>query len=461
MRQTKDRRIINLESTGKIPPQAIEIEQAILGSFMLESDSYLTNPVLPEMFYKNEHQKICMVIQEMSKEQKQIDLLTVTRKIHEKGLLDEIGGPVYITELTSRIATVAHLSEHILILKDKYLRREMIRMSAELQSGAFDESVDLSEVIESAQAIFMKMLSDETESVRSFTEVSKEVEETVIQNSTSKIQSTGIPSGFRKFDDFAHGMQPGDLVVIAGESSHGKTTLALNMINNAAKFGYSCNVRSLEMTSKLLVSRLIAIESGVSSKDILFQRLTIDSVKHISNHISQMYGLPVYFDDKSTASIHKICASVRKMVLKYGVKLVVVDYLQLVSGDAKQGREEEVGQNARILKNLAMELNIVIVALSQLNRSESHIPTLARLRASGQIAEAADIVLLVWIPEKEGIQFVKHENGEEENMMGKAGIILAKGRNVGTMDFSVNSDRRINRMWDIESDYVGHREEPF
>lgn len=450
MRQPKDRPIINLESTGKVPPQAVEVEQAVLGAFMLESDSYMMNPVNPEVFYKSEHVTICTVIQEMTREKKQIDLLTVTRKLHEKGLIEEIGGPLYITQLTSRIASVAHLNDHILILKDKYLRREMIRMSAELQSGAFDESVDLSEIIESAQSIFMKLLGDETESVRSFTEVAKEVEETVIKNSTLQIPSTGIPTGFKKFDDFAHGMQAGDLVIIAGESSHGKTTLALNIINNAAKMGYSCNVRSLEMTSKLLVSRIIAIESGISSKDILFQRLGIESVQHITSHISKLNGLPVYFDDKSTASIHKICASVRKMVLKYSVKLVVVDYLQLVTGDAKQGREEEVGQNARILKNLAMELNVVIVALSQLNRTESHIPTLSRLRASGQIGEAADLVLLVWIPEKENITFIKREDGTEENMNGKAGIIVAKGRNVGTMDFSVNSDRRINRMWDIE-----------
>lgn len=451
MRQPKERQIINLESTGKIPPQAIDVEEAVLGSFMIESDAYLMNPVNPEIFYKDEHRKICTVIQEMAKDQKQIDLLTVTRKLNEKGFLEEIGGPLAVTQLTTRIATAAHIQHHILILKDKYLRREMIRMSAELQSGAFDESIDLGEIIESAQSIFMKLLSDENENIRSFTEVAKEVEETVVKNSIAQTTSTGTPSGFKKFDEFAHGMQPGDLVIIAGETSHGKTTLALNIINNAAQMGYSCNVRSLEMTSKLLVSRIIAIESGVSSKDILFQRLAIEGVQHISNHISKLAGLPIYFDDKSTASIHKICASVRKMVLKYGVGLVVVDYLQLVTGDHSQGREEEVGQNARILKNLAMELNIVVIALSQLNRSENHIPTLSRLRASGQIEEAADIAILVWIPEKEGITFVKHNDGVEENMTGKAGIIIAKGRNVGTMEFSVNSDRRINRMWDIES----------
>lgn len=452
MRQPKDRPIINLESTGKIPPQATDVEMAVLGAFMLEADAYLMNPISPEVFYKNEHQIICEVIQEMAKEQKQIDLLTVTRRIKDKEKLDEIGGPLYITQLTSHIATVAHLQHHILILKDKYLRREMIRMSAELQAGAFDESIDLSEVIELAQSIFMKLLGDETENVRSFTEVAKEVKETVIQNATSKIASTGIPTGFKKFDDFAHGMQPGDLVIIAGESSHGKTMLVTNISTNAAKFDYPCAIYSLEMSAKQLVSRIISSESGISSKDILFQRMPIEGVSHISNHILKLDGLPIYFDDRSTASVHKICASIRKMVMKFGVKLAVVDYLQLVSGDQKQGREEEVGQNARIFKNLAKELNIVMIVLSQLSNSESHIPTIGRLRASGQIKEAADIVMLVWIPEKEGINYVKHEDGSEEGMAGKAGIIIGKGRNTGTMDFSVNCDRRINRMWDIETE---------
>lgn len=450
MKQTKIRPLINLESSGKVPPQAIDIEQAILGSFMLEADAYLTNPVNPEMFYKYEHQKICEVIQQMTKESKRVDLLTVTRKLKDNGLLDEIGGPMYIIQLTNQIATVAHLQHHILILKDKYLRREMIRMSAELQSGAFDESVDLSEIIESAQGIFMKLLSDESENIKTFTQISDEISETIHKNSVSRITHTGILTGFRKFDEFAHGLQPGDLVIIAGESSHGKTMLATNIIAHAAKNGYPCDVHSLEMSSIQLVSRIISIDTGISAKDMLFQRMAVESITHINSHISKLSGLPIYFDDKSTASAPKICASIRKMVLKYGVKVAMIDYLQLVSGDTSQGREEEIGQNARMFKNLAKELNIVIILLSQFSNSESHIPSIGRLRGSGQIKEAADFVILVWIPEKEGIIFVKKEDGSEENMKGKAGIIIGKGRNTGTLDFSVNCSRDINKMWDTE-----------
>jgi replicative DNA helicase len=453
MKRIKERPIINLEQYGKVPPQAVDVEEAILGAFMLEADAYLMNPVNPEMFYKDQHRKICEVIQKMSKGQKKIDLLTVCRQIKDDGILEEIGGPLYIAQLTNQVSTVAHLSHHILILKDKYLRREMIRMSSELQSGAYDENIDLSEIIESAQEIFMKLLGDEMESVKSFTEISESISETIQSNATAKITHTGITTGFKKFDQFAHGMQPGDLVVIAGESSHGKTMLATNIVTHAAKQGYPCDVHSLEMSGVQLVSRIISIESGISAKDMLFQRLGPESITHINSHISKMAGLPIYFDDKSTASVQKICASIRKMVLKFGVKLVMVDYLQLVSGDASAGREEEIGQNARIFKNIAKELNIVVILLSQFSNSESHVPNTGRLRGSGQIKEAADLVILVWIPEINNIMWVKREDGTEESMKGKAGIIVGKGRNTGTMDFTVNCDRNINRMWDIESEF--------
>ena len=170
MRQNKERPIINIEQYGKVPPQAVEVEEAILGAFMLESDAYLMNPINPEMFYKDQHRKICEVIQKMSKAQKKIDLLTVCRQIKDDGILEEIGGPLYIAQLTNQVSTVAHLQHHVLILKDKYLRREMIRMSVELQNGAFNENIDLSEIIESAQGIFMKLLSDEVENIQSFSQ---------------------------------------------------------------------------------------------------------------------------------------------------------------------------------------------------------------------------------------------------------------------------------------------------
>lgn len=434
---------------GKIPPQAIDVEMAVIGSFMTESDAYLLNPVQPELFYKEENQKICTTIQEMTKEGKKIDLLTVTIRLKEKEILDQVGGPVYITQCLSNVASVANITHWILILKDKYLRREMIRMSSELQQSAYDENTELEEIIESAQAIFMKLLSDETESIKSFSEVALTISETMTNNANDQTESTGIPTGFKKFDEFAHGMQPGDLVVIAGESSHGKTMLATNIINYAAKQGYPCDVHSLEMSAKQLVSRILSIESGISAKDMLFQKLGTESIMQVEKHISKLDGLPIYFDDKSTASSQKICASIRKMVIKYGVKVVMIDYLQLVSGDSKQGREEEIGQNTRIFKNIAKELDIVVILLSQFSNSESHVPTIGRLRGSGQIKEAADIVFMVWIPEKEGFAFIKDENlGGEIDMRGKAQVIMGKGRNTGTMDFIVNCHKEINKMWD-------------
>jgi|ERR1035437_795450 replicative DNA helicase len=433
---------------GKVPPQCSEVEEAILGSFMLESESYLLNPVNPEIFYKEEHQKICAIIQEMSKAGKKIDLLTVTSKLREKELLDFVGGPLFITQLTSRVASVAHLDHHILILRDKYLRREMIRMSSQLQSEAYDENIDLADIIESAQEIFMKLLSDETENVKTFSEVAIEISDTMAQNTQDQKESTGILIGYKKFDEFTYGVQPGDLVIIAGESSHGKTMLLTNILNFIAKSGYPVNIHSLEMSSKQLVARILSIESGIPAKDMLFQKLYKEQIVQIENHITKLDGLPIYFDDKSTASAIKICASIRKMVLKFGVKVAAIDYLQLVTGDNGAGREEEIGQNARMFKNLAKELNIVVFLLSQFSNSESHVPNIGRLRGSGQIKEAADFVIMVWIPEKEGILFVKREDNTEDDMRGKAGVIVGKGRNTGTLNFNIECYKDINKMCD-------------
>ena len=442
----------NTDTLGKIPPQAVEVEMAILGSFILEPESYLLNPVSPELFYLDKNSRICEIIRDMSRNGQTIDLLTVTQKLKEKNILESIGGPMYVTELCGGVASAAHLSHHILILRDKHLRRELIRMALELGAGSYDENTDLQDVVESAQAIFMKLLGDEEGSIKSFDDISTNIADKMAENSTDNIDSTGIPTGFKKFDEFAYGFQPSDLVVIGGESSHGKTTLAINIAKNAAKQGYPIAFYSMEMTSMQIIARVLAIESGISSKKILFQKLFRDELMHVENNISKLAGLPIYIDDKSTSSINKICASIRKMVLKYEVKEVVIDYLQLVSGDRSQGREEEVGQNARIFKNLAKELNIVIIALSQLSRAEDHIPTMKRLRSSGQIGEAADVVMLVWIPEVEGIMYIKKSDGTEVNMIGKSDIIIGKGRNVGTMNFTVNCNREINKMWD-EVDY--------
>lgn len=437
-----------IDTLGKVPPQAIDVEMAILGTFILEPDSYSMNPISPELFYKDSHIKICEVIREMSKQGRAVDLLTVTQRLRETAILEEVGGPMYVTELCSMIVGGAHLSRHILILRDKHMRRELIRMSHELVNGSFDENTDLQDVVESAQSIFMKLLGDDDASIKSFDDVSIEIVDKMAENANDNIDSTGIPTGFKKFDEFAYGFQPSDLVIIGGESSHGKTTLAINIAKNAAKQGYPVAFYSMEMTSMQLISRVLAIESGISSKKILFQKLYREELMHVENNITKLSGLPIYIDDKSTSSVNKICASIRKMVLKYEVKEVVIDYLQLVSGDKSQGREEEVGQNARIFKNLAKELNIVIIALSQLSRAEDHIPSMKRLRSSGQIGEAADVVMLVWIPEVEGIIFLKKGDGSEINMIGKADIIIGKGRNVGTMNFTVNCNREINKMWD-------------
>ncbi|MCL4483778.1 MAG: AAA family ATPase [Bacteroidetes bacterium] len=445
---------------GKVFPQATEVEQAVIGTFMLESDCYLNNPINPEYFYKEEHKKICETIQEMTRQSRKIDLLTVTMRLKEKGLLEEIGGPLYITQCTSMVASAFHISQHILIIKEKYFRREMIRMSHELMSSSFDESTELQESIESAQSIFMKILSDEENYVRSFDQVALDISVKMDENFKNE-SNTGLLTGLRKLDEFSYGLQLSDLVLIAAETSHGKTTLAINISAYAAKNNHPTAYYSLEMNSMQLCARILAAETGISSKRILYQKIFSEELTQVDSGITRLQGIPMYFDDKCSSNISKMCASIRKMVLKYGIEEVVIDYLQLITGDKSQGQEAEVGQHDRILKNLAKELNIVVVLLSQLRRADDHVPTMNRLRASGQIEEASDTVILLWIPEIEGITYLKKGDGREVDMSGKADIIVAKGRNIGTMNFTVNCNREINKMWnEDEPRLVGKYHDP-
>lgn len=439
------REIINSYSWDKIPPQATDVEKSVIGSFMLEADTYLMNPVSPEIFYKEEHKIICEAIQEMTRGGKLIDLITVTNYLRNKGKLDEVGGAFFITECTSCVSSANHVTDHIQIIKEKYFRREMIRMSHDLINGSYDESTSTQDVIESAQSIFTKVLSDEDNSVKCFDDIAYEICDIMAENLENKT-NRGVLTGLKKFDEFSYGFQPSDLVLIAGETSHGKTTLAINIATNTALNGIPLAFYSLEMSAQQLTARIIASQTGIPSKKILYQKMFREELLHVESGISRIKGMPLYFDDKCSSSISKICASIRKMVIKYKIKEVFIDYLQLVNGDKSQGREEEVGQNARMLKNLAKELNIVIITLSQLRRSDDHVPTINRLRASGQIEEAADTVMLIWIPEIEGIEFLKKGDGKEVDMKGKADIIIAKGRNIGNTNFTVLCDREINKI---------------
>lgn len=361
------------------------------------------------------------------------------------GKLEAVGGPLFITQCTSKVASVANIEKHIFILRDKYLRRELIRLSHQLIKGAYDESIDLTDVIEAGQRVFMTALNYETGTMRRFSDVATDLLDRMYALADGK-PAPCVKTGFDKFDEFANGFQFSDLVIIGGETSHGKTTLAINLARNIARNDIPVAFYSLEMTSLQLVSRIVASVSGIDSKTLMNKPLFREEFLQAEGSISKIMDIPIFFDESSTSSLNTITSSIRRMVLKFGIKVVFVDYLQLVKGDSSAGREEEVGNVARVLKNVAKELDIVVIVLSQLKRAEDPVPTMRRLRASGQIEEAADVVMLVWIPELVGYANLTDSNGREINMKDKADVIIGKGRNIGTMNFTVSINRRINLM---------------
>lgn len=425
---------------GKLPPQAIEIEQAVLGAMLLESDCYINNPVKQEWFYKEEHQKIVSCIKFIVESGNKIDLIQVTKKLKDLAQLEEVGGLNYILELTRRVASAAHVEQHIRIIQQEFARREIIRFSAEIQNQCYNQSIDLDD-------IFIKIQHDMS-NVMSFGEDAsvtyKQATENLLIQLTEKVE-TGIKTGIFKYDNFTGGLHLGDLVIIAAETSQGKTSLALTIFKNCAIKGYKAAIFSLEMTKEQLVSRVTAQRTGISAKGIMYNKLNEYEKQTVLNELHNLKELPIYFDESTTNDIDKICTSIRKLKIKYDIELVLVDYIQDMKGANDESGIAEIG---RKLKNIAKELNIAVVAISQLSRDKINPePNRARLRGSGQLEEKADIVMLLYRPEEYNKTYSEpHEMVETINT---AQIKIAKGRNVGTGSFIVGFNKETTNFYDL------------
>ncbi|MBV5348822.1 replicative DNA helicase [bacterium] len=436
---------------GKVPPQAVEVEEAVLGALMLERDAFqhVQAILTPESFYKYEHQKIFNVISELAASGKPIDLLVVTQALKNKGELDEVGGPLYITQLTSRIASAAHIENHARIIAQKDIARKIIRLTTERCDQAYDQSNDIDDIISGLQNDLMGLMQIGHCNETTIAQGLEEIQRTIAYNQQNKGLS-GIGTGLYKLDKLTGGLQKTDLVVIAGDSSQGKTSLALTILKNAVmKFKARAAVYSLEMSSAQLIARIIATETGIPSNEILSRCLTYEEAEAIERITAKLSSLPVYFDEASTSTIDQICNSIRRLVMKKKINLVVVDYLQLVGSGLKNKTDEsQLAEIARRLKNIAKELNITVIALSQFNRNPANPrPTVSRLRGSGQIVEASDLVLLVWRPEYYGLnEFTGPFEGTPSQ--GLAECIIAKGRNVGTGTFLMRFDEKTTGFYD-------------
>lgn len=426
---------------GKIPPQCIELEEAVIGAMMLERDAFVNNPVKPEWFYKEEHQIIIKAITELVEASIPIDLLQVTKKLKDKNELDMMGGPLYITQLTSRVVTARHIEFHIRIIQQEFMRRELIRISSETMTSCYDETLDVDDLFSGLNLKLSTVLSLGDDQSSPYSYASEE-----LVSSLNSTVTTGIKTGFQKYDKFSGGFQSSDLVLIAGETSQGKTSLAITAIKNCAKKNVPCAVFSLEMTKRQLVARIVSQETGINSKRIMYNDLSNFERQTVLSYLRSHNEWPIYFDETSVNDVDKICTSIRKLKIKYGIKLALVDYIQDMKGS---DTEAGIGEIGRKLKNLAKELDITIIAISQLARDRGNPePSLSRLRGSGQLEEKADVVLLVYRPEYYGRTY--NEPYEDISTDCTALIKIAKGRNIGVGSFILGFNKETTLFYDYD-----------
>jgi replicative DNA helicase len=421
---------------GKLPPQAVDLEEAVLGAIMLEKDAVLSvlDILKPGSFYKDAHQKIYKAILDLSMAEKAIDILTVTEELKKQNSLEEVGGPLYITQLTSKVASAAHLEFHARIIQQKYIQRELIRVSSDIQKKAFDETMDVDDLLDQAEADLFEIaegnIKKETSKINVLV---KEAINQIEEAAKREDHLSGVPSGFTKLDRLTSGWQRSDLIIIAARPSMGKTAFALSMARNmSVEHNRPIAFFSLEMSSIQLVNRLIVSETELPSDRIRNGRLEEYEWKQLDYKISSLVEAPIYIDDTPAISIFELRAKCRRLKVQHNIEAVFVDYLQLMSGtgEIKGSREQEVSNISRSLKSIAKELDIPVIALSQLNRSVelrsgNKRPQLSDLRESGAIEQDADLVIFIHRPEKYDI----YEDEQGNSLVGLAEILLAKHRN--------------------------------
>ena len=446
---------------GKIPPQAPEVEEAVLGALMLERDAYIIVAAIlkVESFYKEEHQKIFKVIQHLVSNEKPVDLLMVTQELKNRAELDEVGGPIYITQLTSRVASAAHIEFHARIIAQKFIQRELIRISSEIQVKSYDDSLELDDLIDYAESSLFKVtegnISKESQLIKPLL---REAIERIEANAKKPDGLSGIASGFSKLDKITSGWQNTDLMIIASRPAMGKTAFALTMARNMAVIKQvPVAVFSLEMSSLQLVNRLISAETELGSEKIKSGKLEDWEWELFNRRIKSLENAPIYIDDTPALSVFEFRAKCRRLKMQHNIGVVIVDYLQLMTAgnDIKGNREQEVSTISRNLKAIAKEINVPIIALSQLNRSvesrDGRRPQLSDLRESGAIEQDADMVMFIHRPEYYGIT----QDADGNSLIGVAEIIIAKHRNGSVGDVQLAFKASLAKFSDTEEVSMG------
>lgn len=442
---------------GKIPPQAIELEEAVIGGLLLEQNalSAVIDFLKPEVFYLEAHKKIFAAIQDLFARQKPIDMLTVTHELKAKGDLEIVGGAYYIAQLTRRVASAANIEYHARIVVQKYIQRRLIEISSEITRDAFEDTIDVFDLLDKAE---QKLFSvSENNLRRDHSDMQSLVSEAVksIENAKNSDGSyRGVPSGFSALDRITGGWQNSDLIVLAARPGMGKTAFVLTMARNiSVELNRPVAFFSLEMAAIQLVTRLIASETRLPAEKLRRGDLKEHEWQQLNARLNNLMEAHLYIDDTPALTIFELRAKARRMKQQYDIQLIVIDYIQLMQGTVERGnREQEISNISRSLKSLAKELDIPIIALSQLNRSVetrtgSKKPILSDLRESGAIEQDADMVLFIYRPEY--YKFDQMEDGTPS--AGMAQLIIAKHRNGPLADINL----RFNAQYAQFTDYEG------
>lgn len=444
---------------GKLQPQAVDLEEAVLGAMMLEKEAVNTviDILQPKSFYKENHQKIFEIIKELFGKSEPIDILTITNALKQKGELEIVGGAYYITQLTNRVASAANVEFHARIIAQKYIQRELIRISTDIITDAYDETTDVFTLLDKAESGLFGV--SEGNIRKNYDSMSELVRTAIKQIEAAKGQDgsvVGVPSGFTDLDRMTAGWQPSDLIILAARPAMGKTAFVLSLARNAAiDFQRPVAVFSLEMASVQLVTRLISAESQLSSHKLRNGNLRNDEIEQIHAKIGGLTEAPIFIDDTPGISVFELRAKARRLKSQHDIQLLVIDYLQLMTagGDGGKGgnREQEISTISRSLKSIAKELNIPVIALSQLSRAvESRggdrRPQLSDLRESGSIEQDADMVMFINRPEYYGLT----EDEEGNSTLGVANIIIAKHRNGAVGDVQLKFTSELAKFSDFE-----------
>ena len=462
------------DNFGKTAPQVVEIEASILGALLLEKEalSEVIDILKPDVFYTPAHQKIYYTILQLFNQSKAIDLHTLAAELRKNGHLEEIGGIPYLAQITHNIASAAHIETHARLILEYAMRRSLISISSRIQKEAYDEQVDTFDLLDRAeQALFEVSEGNIQKNYLGINALMQGAIKTLENTKTREDGLTGVPSGFAALDQFLCGWQPSDFVVVAARPGMGKTSFLLSTLRNAAvDHQKPVALFSLEMSSLQLTNRLISQEAQLSNEKIKKGNLKEYEWQQLYHKTASLAQAPIYIDDTPGLPLFEFRAKCRRLKARHDIQMVIVDYLQLMAGDTQRNRhpgnrEQEIAAISRGLKAIAKELNIPVIAASQLSRAVEtrggdKRPQLSDLRESGAIEQDVDIAIFLYRPEYYGI--TEDENNNPTDQL--AEVIIAKHRNGPTGKVTLHFDPLRTSFSDLqqqEQSFVSKANKPF